>query len=146
MKQFKHSFFQKKIFYSLFLGLGLLSCNKLQYTKDVVKDGVGVQMKKRVSNAFEEKEIETTRRSLLPLPNNINVEFADPKVDMSFKMLLGDERNKAILINFLNHMLEFKGSDQIKDVTLTPTNLPKSSKNEISSEVDVLCTTKNIYF
>ncbi len=74
---------------------------------------------------------------------DIGTTFADPKVDMTFKILLGDQSNKIILINFLNSMLNFTGLQAIKDVTLSPTNLPKSGIDEISSELDILCKTGN---
>ena len=41
----------------------------------------------------------------------------DPKNDMAFKRIFGTEKNKDILIHFLNDMLVFKNTSPIKDVT-----------------------------
>ncbi len=40
-------------------------------------------------------------------------------------------------------MLNFTGDQTIKEVSLSPTNLSKSSVKEISSELDILCRTTN---
>ncbi len=77
------------------------------------------------------------------ITRDTSAKFADPKVDMTFKMLLGEEKNARILINFLNNMLNFTGEKVIKEVSLSPTNLSKKSVKEISSELDVLCRTTN---
>jgi hypothetical protein len=42
--------------------------------------------------------------------------FLDPKNDFAFKRIFGTERNKDILIQFLNDILDFKTPTQIKDV------------------------------
>ncbi len=45
--------------------------------------------------------------------------FADPKNDLAFKKIFGDEKHKNILISFLNSVLDFNGDFEIKDVSLT---------------------------
>jgi predicted transposase/invertase (TIGR01784 family) len=65
--------------------------------------------------------------------------YLDPKNDIAFKRIFGQEKNKAILIHFLNDVLEKKGEEEIKDVTfLSPFQDPElfSKKQSI---VDVLC-------
>ena len=53
------------------------------------------------------------------------MKFADPKNDIAFKKIFGDERHKEVLISFLNSVLDFKGKQTIVDVTLTnPYQLP----------------------
>ena len=42
--------------------------------------------------------------------------FLDPKNDYAFKRIFGTEKNKNILIHFLNDILGFKAEDQIKNV------------------------------
>ena len=54
------------------------------------------------------------------------MKFADPKNDLAFKKIFGDENHKNILISFLNAVLDFKGDKKIVDVTLVnPYQVPK---------------------
>lgn len=72
--------------------------------------------------------------------------FADPTLDVSFKMLFGQSKNKDILISLLNSLLNFHGKDIIVDLEISPNELTVSNisnKKEdmgISSAVDILCT------
>ena len=49
------------------------------------------------------------------------MKFADPKNDMAFKKIFGDEKHKEVLISFLNSVLDFKDEKTIVDVTLSNT-------------------------
>jgi predicted transposase/invertase (TIGR01784 family) len=53
--------------------------------------------------------------------------FVDPKNDVAFRKIFGDENRKEILISFLNNILEFAGSDkEIMDITIkNPYQVPK---------------------
>lgn len=42
--------------------------------------------------------------------------FLDPKNDISFKRIFGTEKNKDILIHFLNDILGFSGKTKIQDI------------------------------
>jgi predicted transposase/invertase (TIGR01784 family) len=54
------------------------------------------------------------------------MKFADPKNDIAFKRIFGDEKHTEVLISFLNSVLDFKGKKQIKEVTLVnPYQVPK---------------------
>lgn len=72
--------------------------------------------------------------------------FADPTLDVSFKMLFGQNKNKEILISLVNSLLSFKGKDTIVDIEINPSELVVSNiSNEkgetgITSTVDLLCT------
>lgn len=44
--------------------------------------------------------------------------FLDPKNDIAFRRIFGSERNKDILIHFINDILVFKEATPIVDVTL----------------------------
>ncbi len=46
------------------------------------------------------------------------MKFADPKNDLAFKKIFGNEKHKGILISFLNSVLDFQGELSIKDVRL----------------------------
>ncbi len=46
------------------------------------------------------------------------MKFADPKNDLAFKKIFGNENHKNILISFLNSVLDFKAERAIVDVTL----------------------------
>ncbi|MBL0703556.1 MAG: Rpn family recombination-promoting nuclease/putative transposase [Sulfurospirillum sp.] len=52
--------------------------------------------------------------------------FADPKNDIAFKKIFGDETKTEVLISFLNSILDFKDSKLIKSVTIAnPYQVPK---------------------
>ena len=54
------------------------------------------------------------------------MKFADPKNDIAFKKIFGDENKTQVLISFLNSILEFKNSKQIKSLTIAnPYQVPK---------------------
>ena len=65
--------------------------------------------------------------------------YLDPKNDIAFKRVFGQEKNKAILIHFLNDVLEKKGGEKIKEITFLapPQNLDVFVRKQ--SIVDVLC-------
>jgi len=79
---------------------------------------------------------------------NITETFADPTLDVTFKMLFGDDNNKDILISLLNSLLGFVGNDEIIEVDINTNELPISFFSEekrqsgITSAVDILCTNK----
>ena len=53
--------------------------------------------------------------------------FVDPKNDVAFRKIFGDENKKEILISFLNNILEFAGTDkEIVDISIqNPYQVPK---------------------
>jgi predicted transposase/invertase (TIGR01784 family) len=53
--------------------------------------------------------------------------FVDPKNDVAFRKIFGDENKKEILISFLNNILEFAGTGkEIIDITIkNPYQVPK---------------------
>ncbi len=61
--------------------------------------------------------------------NEISTEFifVDPKNDVAFRKIFGDENKKEILISFLNNILEFANTDkEIIDITIkNPYQVPK---------------------
>ena len=68
--------------------------------------------------------------------------FLDPKNDVAFKKIFGSEKNKDILIHFLNDVLGFTGNNQIHDVEfLSPIQDPEIASKK-QSLVDVLCKDK----
>jgi predicted transposase/invertase (TIGR01784 family) len=71
------------------------------------------------------------------------MKFADPKNDLAFKKIFGNENKKEILISFLNSVLDFKDKKTIVDVTLdNPYQLPdiKELKETI---LDIKATNQN---
>ncbi len=65
--------------------------------------------------------------------------FLDPKNDVAFKQIFGTEKNKDILIHFLNDMIPFPGGAKIQTVTfLKPSQDPETAAKK-QSIVDVLC-------
>jgi len=54
------------------------------------------------------------------------MKFADPKNDLAFKKLFGDEEHSEILISFLNAVLDFKEEQAIVEVSLVnPYQVPR---------------------
>jgi predicted transposase/invertase (TIGR01784 family) len=73
--------------------------------------------------------------------------FLDPKNDVAFKKIFGSEKNKNILIHFLNDMLTFKDCGRIKDVTFLKNTQDPETAAKKTSIVDILCKDEkgNIY-
>ena len=69
--------------------------------------------------------------------------FLDPKNDVAFRRIFGSEKNKDILIHFINDVLEFKGGDKIKEVTFLSTIAIPEIAAKKQSVVDVLCKDEN---
>ncbi|BAP00407.1 Rpn family recombination-promoting nuclease/putative transposase [Wolbachia endosymbiont of Cimex lectularius] len=65
--------------------------------------------------------------------------FLDPKLDLTFKRIFGNEGNKNILIHFLNDILGFTGIDTIKEVEFLSTIMDPEIASDKQSIVDVLC-------
>ena len=67
------------------------------------------------------------------------VRYLDPKNDIAFKKIFGTEKNKDILIHFLNDILVKQGSNTIKEVSfLNPVQNPEIALKK-QSIIDVLC-------
>ena len=66
--------------------------------------------------------------------------FLDPKNDVAFRKIFGTEKNKDILIHFLNDVIDFGGGAQIKDVTFLKTIQDPEIRANKTSIVDILCT------
>jgi predicted transposase/invertase (TIGR01784 family) len=69
--------------------------------------------------------------------------FLDPKNDVAFKKIFGTEKNKDILIHFLNDMITFKERAPIKDVTFLKTVQDPEIVANKTSIVDILCRDEN---
>ena len=65
--------------------------------------------------------------------------FLDPKNDVAFKKIFGTEKNKDILIHFLNDMLSFKEHYPIVDVTFLKTVQDAETAAHKTSIVDISC-------
>jgi predicted transposase/invertase (TIGR01784 family) len=69
--------------------------------------------------------------------------FLDPKNDTAFKKVFGSEKNKDILIHFLNDMITFKERAPIKSVTFLKTIQDPETAAHKTSIVDILCKDEN---
>lgn len=65
--------------------------------------------------------------------------FLDPKNDVAFKKIFGSEKNKDILIHFLNDMITFKERGPIIEVTFLKTTQDPETAAQKTSIVDILC-------
>ena len=65
--------------------------------------------------------------------------FLDPKNDYLFKRLFGSEKNKDILIYFINSILNRTGSELVADVTYLKSDQNPEYAYKKQSVVDVLC-------
>ena len=71
------------------------------------------------------------------------MQFADPKNDLAFKKIFGNENKKEILISFLNSILDFKDEKKIVDVTLlNPYQVPKIEELK-ETILDIQATNQN---
>lgn len=66
--------------------------------------------------------------------------FLDPKNDVAFKHIFGTEKNKDILIHFINDMIEFRDKQKIVSVQFLKTNQDPDIASKKQSILDVLCT------
>jgi predicted transposase/invertase (TIGR01784 family) len=64
--------------------------------------------------------------------------FLDPKNDLAFKRIFGSERNKDILIHFVNDIFDLS-KNPVEEVTFLETNQNPRIAAERSSSVDILC-------
>ncbi len=69
--------------------------------------------------------------------------FLDPKNDLAFKRIFGSEKNKDILIHFINDVLALEGNDQIQEVSFQPTIQDPEIASKKQSVLDVLCKDAN---
>ena len=67
------------------------------------------------------------------------VAFLDPKNGIAFKKIFGTEKNKGILIHFINDMMLFKAESPIVDVTFLKANQDPEIALQKTSFVDILC-------
>jgi predicted transposase/invertase (TIGR01784 family) len=65
--------------------------------------------------------------------------YLDPKNDVAFKKIFGTEKNKEILIHFLNDMITFKENSPIVSVTFLKTVQDPETAAKKTSIVDILC-------
>jgi predicted transposase/invertase (TIGR01784 family) len=66
--------------------------------------------------------------------------YLNPKNDIAFKKVFGAEKNKDILIHFLNDVLNKTAKDLIKEVTFLDTVQQPEIAIKKQSIIDVLCT------
>jgi len=65
--------------------------------------------------------------------------FLDPKCNLTFKRIFGSEKNKNILIHFLNDILGFTDENAIQEVKFLSTIMNPEIASDKQSIVDVLC-------
>ncbi|GFQ72408.1 uncharacterized protein TNCT_507321 [Trichonephila clavata] len=65
--------------------------------------------------------------------------FLDPRNDLCFKKIFGTEKNKNILIHFLNDILGFAEASAIQEVEFLSTIMDPEIASDKQSIVDVLC-------
>ena len=65
--------------------------------------------------------------------------FLDPKNDYAFKRIFGTEKNKDILIDFINAVVEFENNSNITDIVLLETSQNPEIAYKKQSLIDVLC-------
>ena len=71
------------------------------------------------------------------------MKFADPKNDLAFKKIFGNENHKNILISFLNAVLDFKDEKEIVAVSLAnPYQVPRIAELK-ETILDIKASNKN---
>jgi predicted transposase/invertase (TIGR01784 family) len=76
------------------------------------------------------------------MPMSIS-KFLDPKNDIAFRRIFGSEKNKDILIHFINDVLALQGEEKILEVAFQPTIQDPDIASKKQSIVDVLCKAEN---
>ena len=66
--------------------------------------------------------------------------FVDPKNDVAFKKLFGDEHHKSLTINFLNSVLNLSGNESIQAIDFLDSEMLPESINGKKIYLDVYCT------
>ena len=69
--------------------------------------------------------------------------FLDPKNDVAFRKIFGSEKNKDILIHFINDIMSYTDNNIIEEVTFLSTIQNPEIAYKKESIVDVLCKAKN---
>lgn len=69
--------------------------------------------------------------------------FLDPKNDFAFVQIFGTEKNKDILIHFLNDVLRFRKDAQVTEVSFLKTIQDPEIAAYRQSIIDVLCQNQN---
>jgi hypothetical protein len=87
------------------------------------KDNPITQPKSKLAKTNIKAEISTI---IVPDANNI-AKYADPTLDITFRMLFSPDQHKPILINMLNALLDFKGLNVIMDVEINSSELAVSN-------------------
>lgn len=75
----------------------------------------------------------------LSYPEHMLTKFLDPKNDFAFRRIFGTEKNKDILIHFLNDVIEFESGNPIQEVKFLKTVQDPDIKIQKTSVVDVMC-------
>ena len=86
----------------------------------------------------ESGEIEMTTEA----QNKSEVKILPPKVDVIFKLLFGDSRNKEILIDFLQSVLRLP-NEEYERITIVDPHLKREAPDDKLGIVDVLLNTKS---
>ena len=69
----------------------------------------------------------------------VAAKFLDPKNDFAFKQIFGTEKNKSILVHFLNDILEFPEGEKVREVSFLRSSQDPEVAAKKQSIVDVLC-------
>lgn len=125
--------------------------NKKRKSEQVIEDKQQKTAKKaKTKQPVEDSEEEEplTEEEIEDIDSKITEKYADPTLDITFKMLFGNEQSKDILISLLNSLLDFEGNKIITAVELNNKELPVSNVSDkkresgIVSTIDILCTNK----
>ena len=69
-------------------------------------------------------------------------ELLSPKVDIIFKLLFGDERNKDLTINFISAVLGYKDGE-LEDISFYDTHLKRENPNDKLGVLDIKAKLSN---
>jgi conserved hypothetical protein (putative transposase or invertase) len=69
-------------------------------------------------------------------------ELLSPKVDVIFKLLFGDERNKDLTINFISAVLGYKDGE-LEDISFYDTHLKRENPNDKLGVLDIKAKLSN---
>lgn len=93
----------------------------------------------KISNSHSLKPEASTSKE------NHEKRFLDPKNDVSFKKVFGEEASKPLLVSFINSLLELEGADRVNVIKLlNPQQLPIVEDRKFTI-IDILCEDQRGY-
>jgi len=98
--------------------------SNIDIDEDVNESNIDIDENVNESNTEIDENVNESNTDIDENVNESNIDI-DPKLDLVFKRLFGIDKNKNLMIDLLNNILNREGKEKIKDVTyLNTENIP----------------------